>query len=470
VTPRGVLAFCREKEVRVVDLRFTDVFGQWHHITIPVRQLTEATFENGCRIDACQIALNGSVNRLAIPQPSTAFLDTSAVTTTLVMICTIQDALTREDDLLDPRVIAQRAVDFLASTGIADEARIAPQCEFYWFQSARFAVADAHTSYSIVEVGSSGDAGTSSDQSLRRIDDDVSDIGFQARNQITESLEDIGFPIATHHQANSTGSKCRIDFVATNLVRAADAVMSLKHVARRVAQNQHRSVTFMPKPIASDIGASLNVPLSLWKSDEPVFGGQGYGGLSEIAIMAIGGILHHRKALAAICNSTTNSYRRLSSAAGPLFQAGYSSSSQLAACRIPSHATNPKSKRIEVGFADASANPYIAFAAILMAAIDGIQNKIDPGKPLEKLAAVKAEVNKADSSKAEGTDRCEDGRFPKSLWESLDHLKQDQSFLLEGGVFSTEMLDRWIGHKENAERKALESHATPSEYLHYFNG
>ncbi len=454
MTPRGVLAFCREKEVRVVDLRFTDVFGQWHHITIPVRQLTEATFENGCRIDACQTASNGSGHRLAIPQPTTAFLDTSAVTTTLVMICTIQDALTREEDLLDPRVIAQRAVDFLGSTGIADEVRIAPQCEFYWFQSARFAVADTHASYSIVEVGASGDASTISDPSLRRTDDDVSDIGFQARNQITESLEDIGFPIATHHQANSTGSKCRIDFVATNLVRAADAVMSLKHVARRVAQNQHRSVTFMPKPIASDVGASLNVPLSFWKNDEPVFGGQGYGGLSEIAIMAIGGILHHRKALAAICNSTTNSYRRLNAADGALFQAGYSSSLQLAACRIPSHATNPKSKRIEVGFADSSANPYLAFAAIVMAAIDGIQNKLDPGKPLEKLVA----------------GRLDEGHFPYSLWESLDHLKQDQAFLLEGDVFSAEMLSRWIDHKENVERKAIESKATPSEYLQYFNG
>ena len=464
MTPRGVLAFCREKEVRVVDLRFTDVLGQWHHITIPVRQLTEATFENGCRIDACQIALDGSVNRLAIPQPTTAFLDTSAVTTTLVMICTIQDALTREDDLLDPRVIAQRAVDFLASTGIADEARIAPQCEFFWFQSARFALSDSHSSYSVVEVGTSVDANSSSDQTMRRTDDDVSDVGFQARNQITEALEDIGFPIATHHQTNPSGSKCRVDFVATNLVRAADAVMSLKHVARRVAQNQHRSVTFMPKPIAHDAGASLNVPISLWKNDEPVFGGQGYGGLSEIAIMAIGGILHHRKALAAFCNSTTNSYRRLNAANGALFQAGYSSSVQHAACRIPSHATNPKSKRIEVGFADASANPYLAFAAIVMAAIDGIQNKRDPGKPLEKVL-----ISKTDGNKLENSHRLEERDFPKSLWESLDHLKQDQAFLLEGEVFSTEMLNRWLAYKEHSERKALESHATPSEYLHYFN-
>jgi glutamine synthetase len=455
------LALCREKEVRVVDLRFTDVFGQWHHITIPVRQLTEATFENGCRIDACQMALNGSLNRLVVPVPSTAFLDTTAATTTLVMIGTIQDASTREDDLLDPRVIAQRAIDFLASTGIADEARIAPQCEFFWFRSARFALSNLESSYSITEFDT---AVSSTEQQLRHIEGDISDVGFQARNQITDALEDIGFPVATHYQTNSSGSKCRIDFVATNLLRAADAVMSLKHVARRIAQSQQRSVTFMPKPIAGDVGASLNIPLSFWKNDEPVFGGQAYGGLSEIAMMAIGGILHHRKALSALCNSTTNSYRRLCSAAGPLFQVGYSSSLQQAACRIPAHATNPKSKRIEVVFADSSANPYLAFAAILMAAIDGIQNKLDPGKPLEKLM-----MGKADASKLESTHRLEDRDFPKSLWESLDHLKQDRAFLLEGDVFSSGMLDRWLADKEQTERVALEAHATPSEYLYYFN-
>jgi glutamine synthetase len=384
------------------------------------------------------------------------------------MICTIQDAVTREDDLLDSRVIAQRAIDFLASTGIADEARCAPQCEFYWFQSAQFSITDSQSSYEILDVGKAHEQ-SSPPNNFDRPDHDQTDIGFQARNQITEVLEDIGFPIAMHHQTNVMGSKCRIDFATTNLIRAADAMMSLKHVARRVAANQHRSVTFMPKPLASDPGSSLVLPFSLWKNDEPVFGGQGYGGLSDMAIMAIGGILHHRKALAAICNPTTNSYRRLNGTKGPLFQSGYSSSMQQAACRVPSHSTDPKSKRIEIAFADPSTNPYLAFAVVLMAAIDGIQNKIDPGKPLEKVLASKPDNSKPETGKQDSSHRAEERDFPKSLWESLDQLKHDQAFLLEGDVFSSSMLNRWITYKQQSERLALETHATPSEYHHYFN-
>jgi len=450
VTPRGVLAFCREKEVRVIDLRFTDVFGKWHHVTIPVGQLTEATFESGYRIDACQLRLDGSLNRLVIPQPSTACLDSFATTTTLVMICTVQDALTRDDDLLDPRAIAERAMGFLTSTGIADEVRIGPQCDFYWFQSATYSVQDSQTSYSVVD---------SAIQSEQRVESHLPDLGFQARNEITEALEDMGFPISMHHQMNASGSKCRVGFVDNNLVRAADSIMSLKHIARRVAEVHRRSVTFMPKPIANDCGASLVINISFWKGEEPIFGGQSYGGLSETAMMAIGGILRHRQALTAICNSTTNSYRRLNPISGPLFKAGYSNADRQSSCRVPSHCTDPRSKRVEVPFADPSANPYLAFAAIVMAAIDGIQNKIDPGKPSEKTLSAKSDVDR----------RSDERGFPASLWEALEHLKNDGAFLLEGDVFSASMLEQWIGHKETAERNLVESHATPSEYLQYFD-
>lgn len=449
VTPRGVLAFCREKEVRVIDLRFTDVFGKWHHVSIPVRQLTEATFESGYRIDACQLKLDGSLNRLVIPLPATAFLDSSATTATLVMICTIQDALTRDDDLLDPRTIAQRAVDFLASTGIAEAVRIGPQCEFYWFQSAQYARLASQTDFPVAE------SSVLSDQPTNRTEGYVADISFQARNEITESLEDMGFPIAMHHQMNSSGSKCRVDFVDNTLVRAADALMSLKHVARRIAENHHRSVTFMPKPIGHDCGASLVINLSFWRGEEPTFGGQGYGGLSEQALMAIGGILRHRHALSAICNPTTNSYRRLNAVQGSSFRSGYSSSVRQSACRVPSHSTDPRSKRVEVSFADPSANPYLAFAAIVMAAVDGIQNKMDAGKPLEKVVAPKV------------TDDSHD--FPASLWDALGHLRRDHAFLLEGDVFSSAMLEQWITYKEQVERIAVERHATPSEFVQYFD-
>lgn len=461
MTPRGVLAFCREKEVKAIDLRFTDLFGTWQHVTIPVSRLSEASFEHGFAIDTSTHAGSTSLDRLVIPQASTAFLDPFSSIPTLILIGNLQDPITRDEDLFDARMIAERSISFLQGTGIADQARFASTCEFYLFNDVQIALAQYRSSVcldsdvtrsSVHREESNGPLGSSDSNIVARSISSV-DSSFDLRNSIMDLLMDAGLPVFQHFQIDRRGSQAAIEIGARELVAAADAVMTTKYFVRSNAARHERIATFMPKPIEGSRGSGLPLQFSLWRGEEPLFGGQAYGGLSDIAMLSIGGILHHAGALTAICNPSTNSYRRLHYSVEPPFLTGYSQQSRQSTCGIPSSSGDPRAKCIEIRTPDASVNPYLAFAAILMAAIDGIQNKIEPGQPIS-----------FDSDPPSSMPR-----LPRSLWDALDCLEQDSNFLTRGDVFSQEMLGQWLSHKRDVERKAVESFSTPAEYERYFD-
>ncbi len=428
MTPRGVLAFCREKEVKAIDIRFTDLLGTWQHVTVPVNRLSETSFEQGFAVDTSNHPASSSCDRLVIPQASPVILDPFATVPTLILIGSLQVPITREDDPFDSRIIAQRAIHYLEGTGIADRARFAATCEFYLFNDVH---EDSQVDVTSLPIDSS----------------------FDFRNAIMESLIDADIPVSQHFQIDRSGGQAAIELDSSDLVSAADAIMSAKFMVKSTAKRHGQSATFLPKPVESLRDSGMPLYFSLWRGDEPLFGGQEYGGLSEIAMLAIGGILHHASALTAICNPTTNSYRRLHHSIEPPFHLGYSQQSRRIACWIPSSSSDPRTKCIQFRTPDASANPYLALAAILMAAIDGIQNKIETGTPLSIEALQQRPTHS----------------LPRSLWDALDCLEQDSSFLTRGDVFSPDMLDRWLHYKRHVEQPAVESQPTPAEYQRYFD-
>ncbi len=460
MTPRGVLAFCREKEVKAIDLRFTDLFGTWQHVTVPVSRLSEASFEQGFAIEASNHG--GSLcDRLIVPQASSAFLDPFAPVPTLVLIGSIQDPITREDDLYDSRIIAERSINFLQGTGIADQARISATCEFYLFSDVQISMAPWSSAVRIYSNAAHAKSelpvtisqlGLNESSSNHR-DPFPIDSSFDFRNSVMELLIDADISVAQHFQIDRSSGQAALVLDNSNLVSAADSLMSTKYMLRSAAKQNGKLATFLPKPIAHLRGSGMPLHFSLWRGDEPLFGGQALGGLSELAMLAIGGILHHAPALAAICNPTTNSYRRLMYSVEPAFHLGYSHQSRRTACRIPSYSSDPRTKCIEFCTPDASANPYLAFAAILMAAVDGIQNKLEPGSPITHEAGQVVATH----------------TLPRSLWEALDCLERDSDFLLRGGVFTQDMLIHWLDYKRNIERAEVESYPTPAEFQRYFD-
>lgn len=474
MTPRGVLAFCREKEVKAIDIRFTDLLGTWHHITIPVNQLNESSFDQGFGIDATNLRCSEGGDRLVIPQTTSAFLDPFATIPTLILLGSLQTPVTRDDDALDPRVIAERALNYLQGTGLATRAVFGPECEFFLFRDARYSLSPWTSSISLV----SDEAPWSSSSSERRSPNLVIrsgegyspcppiDQSFDLRNEIMESLIDADIAVSMHHHGLASCGQCEIDIVARDIVPAADALMTLKYIVRNVARKHGQLATFMPKPIESDRGSAMHTHFSLWRGEEPLFAGQAYGGLSEMALLAIGGILRHAPALSAICNPSTNSYKRLHHPAFQPLLLSYCQHSKGVLCRIPSYSNNPKTKRVEIRSPDPSANPYLAFSAILMAAIDGIQNKIHPGNPYD-AKSVQSSGSRSDNGF--GSHSAKRNVLPRSLWHALECLEQDHEFLMRGDVFTREMLETWSAHKWQVERLATESHPTPAEFQQYFD-
>lgn len=460
MTPRGVLAFCREKEVKAIDLRFTDLFGTWHHVTVPVSRLSEGSFERGFPVDTSNHAAASACDRLVIPHASSAFLNPFASVPTLILIGSLQDPITREDDPFDSRIIAERSINFLQSTGIADRARIAATCEFYLFNEVHVALTPSNSTIRLNSESVFSSSTTdrtfcsgSGDNHQSGLPTTPVDSGFDFRNTVMELLTDADIPVGRHFQIGRTGGQSAIEIDTSDLVSTADSMMSAKFMVRNTARRYGYLATFLPKPVESLRGSGMPLSFSLWKGEEAIFGGQGYGGMSEAAMLSIGGILQHLPALTAICNPTTNSYRRLHYSGDDAYYLGYAQQTRFAACCIPSTSSDPRDKCVEIRTPDASSNPYLAFAAILMAAIDGIQNKIEPGTPVANSVPSKKSMRP----------------LPSSLWDSLDCLEQDCGFLLRGDVFSQEMLERWLDYKRHVERPAIEAHPTPAEYHRYFD-
>ncbi len=469
MTPREVLALCREKEVKAVDLRFTDFLGAWQHFTIPVAKLEEDTFSDGLGFDGSSIrgwqAINES-DMLLVPVADTAFVDPFATTPTLVMICMVQDPITREDYSRDPRNIARKAVHYLTSTGIADTCFIGPEAEFFVFDDVRFDQ-NAHEGYFHLDsVEAEWNRGRSEGPNLgyklRHKEgyfpcppsDQLADL----RTDMMQTMIQCGIDVEAQHHEVATAGQCEIDMRFQDLIRIADQMCLYKYVVRNVARRHGKTATFMPKPIYGDNGSGMHTHLSLWKDGQPLFAGTGYAGLSDMALHAIGGILRHAPALLAITNPTTNSYKRLVPGYEAPVNLAYSQRNRSASCRIPMYSANPKTKRVEFRCPDPTCNPYLAFSAILMAAIDGIQNKTHPGDPLDRDIYDMPPEELADVPKA-----------PASLDEACDALERDHDFLLRGDVFTDDVIATWLRWKRQREIDPMRLRPHPYEFCLYFD-
>jgi glutamine synthetase len=465
---------CRENDVKSADFRFMDFPGVWQHFSIPISKLTEDLFEDGLGFDGSSIrgwqAINES-DMLLMPQPDTAFIDPFSKLKTIVMICNVQDPITREDYSRDPRNVARKAANYLKSTGIADTCFIGPEAEFFIFDDVRFDQTPQagyfylDSSEAVWNRGTDYKAkgeGPNLAHKLRHKEgyfpcppaDQLNDI----RAEMMQTMIDCGLDVEAQHHEVATAGQSEIDLRFDELVRMGDMQCLFKYIIKNVAFKHGKTATFMPKPMYGDNGSGMHTHISLWKNGEPLFAGNGYAGLSDMAMYAMGGILKHAPALLAFTNPTTNSYKRLVPGYEAPVNLAYSQRNRSASCRIPMYSPSPKAKRIEFRCPDPSSNPYLAFSALLMAAIDGIQNKIDPGEPLDK-----------DIYDLSPEELAEVPKTPGSLGESLDALAKDHEWLLRGDVFTADVISTWIAYKQKNEVEAMALRPHPYEFCLYFD-
>jgi glutamine synthetase len=464
-----VLEFMSKEDVKVVDFRFMDFPGLWQHFSVPASEVDEGTFENGLGFDGSSIrgwqAINES-DMLVKPVAETAFVDPFFEHKTLVLICNICDPLTGEDYTRDPRNIARKAEAYLKGTGIGDTAFFGPEAEFFIFDDVRFDQNVNEGYYHLDSVEGRWNTGKDEGPNLAYKPrykegyfpvpptDSMQDI----RSEMMLSLIDVGVPIECQHHEVATGGQAEIDIRFGPLVSMGDMLLKYKYVIKNTARKYGKTVTFMPKPLFNDNGTGMHTHLSIWKSGENLFAGDDYAGLSETAKFAIGGILKHAPALLAFTNPTTNSYKRLVPGFEAPVNLAYSSRNRSAAVRIPMYSNSPKAKRLEFRCPDPSCNPYLAMSALLMAALDGIQNKTDPGEPLDKDIY---DLPPEELAKVEQT--------PGSLREALNALAEDHEFLLKGDVFTTDVIETWIDYKMTNEVQALALRPHPWEFSLYYD-
>lgn len=470
MSPKEVLAFIKEKGIKMVDVKFMDFPGTWQHFSVPVSELNENSFEDGFGFDGSSIRgwqpIHAS-DMLVIPDSKTAIIDPFCKDLTLSMICNIVDPITKENYSRDPRNIAQKAEAYLKSTGIADVAYFGPEAEFFLFNDIRYDSQQSHSFYYIDSQEAIWNSG--------RVES-PGNLGYKPRNKEgyfpvspTDSLQDIrtemvlvmqelGIQVECQHHEVATGGQCEIDMRYSPLTQCSDSLMLYKYVVKNVAKRHNLSATFMPKPIFDDNGSGMHTHQSLWKDGKPLFAGSGYGGLSDMALNYIGGILKHARTLCAFAAPSTSSYKRLVPGFEAPVNLAYSSRNRSAAVRIPMYSPSPKAKRIEVRFPDPSCNGYLAFSAMLMAGLDGIENKIDPGDPLDKdiYALGPEELASVPST-------------PGSLGQAIDALEKDHSFLMKGDVFTQDAIDMWIDYKREREINAMNLRPHPYEFALYYD-
>lgn len=460
----------REREVKAVDLRFMDFPGMWKHFTIPAETLEEYMFEDGLGFDASSIhgwqAINES-DMLVLPVADTAFIDPFTRDVTLNLICNIQDPLTKEDYTRDPRNVARKAVNYMRSTGIADMAHFGPELEFFLFDDIRFDQTPHSAYYFVDSVEGAWNTGRDERPNLGhklRYQEGYfpcppADATHDLRSEMMLTMLQCGLRVERQHHELATGGQAEIDIRYDELVRTADNVMKFKYIVKNVARKHGKTATFMPKPLYQENGSGMQVSMSLWKEGRNLFAGSSYANLSDLAIYAIGGVLKHAPALCAITNPTTNSYKRLVHGAETPVNLAYSRRNRSAAVRIPVYSPKPQTKRFEFRCPDGAANPYLAFAAILMAMIDGIKNKIHPGEPLDK-----------DIYDLEPEELAEVPKTPVSLEAALGHLEKDHEFLLQSDVFTEDVIKTWIWYKRVKEVAELRQRPHPFEFMMYFDG
>lgn len=469
MTPKDVVKFSGENNAKMVDLKFLDFVGIWQHFTIPVSELKEEIFEEGLGFDGSSIRgwqpIHAS-DMLVIPDPSTAVMDPFMEEATLSLICDIIDPITRETYSRDPRSIAKKAEAYLKSTGIADTAYFGPEPEFFIFDDIRFDQHGNHGFYYIDSIEGRWNSGREEGPNLGykpRYKEGYfpvspTDSQQDIRTEMCMIMESMGIPVERQHHEVASAGQAEIDIRFNSLLKMGDQLQWFKHIIKNVAFMHNKTVTFMPKPIFGDNGSGMHVHQSLWKDGKPLFAGEEYGGMSKMALYYIGGILKHAKALNAICNPTTNSYRRLVPGFEAPVNLAYSGRNRSASIRIPMYSPSPKAKRIEVRFPDPAANGYLAFAAMLMAGLDGIQNKIHPGDPLDKdiYGLSPEELSKVPSCCG-------------SLEEALTALQNDHEFLMKGDVFTKDVIETWIEYKTDKEVKPMAMRPTPYEFALYYD-
>ncbi|MFP4007301.1 MAG: type I glutamate--ammonia ligase [Spirulinaceae cyanobacterium] len=469
-TPAEVLKMVQDEGIEIIDLKFIDMPGIWQHCSFYQDQIDENSFTDGVAFDGSSIrgwkAINES-DMSMVPDPSTAWIDPFYKDKTLSMICSIKEPRTGEWYSRDPRSIAQRALDYLNTSGIGDTAFFGPEAEFFIFDDVRFDQTENKGYYYVDSIEGRWNSGR---------EEAGGNLGYKPRYKEgyfpvapTDTLQDMrtemlltmakcGVPIEKHHHEVATGGQNELGMRFATLIEAADNQMVYKYVVKNVAKKYGKSATFMPKPLFNDNGSGMHTHQSIWKDGEPLFWGDGYANLSTMALHYIGGILKHAPALLALTNPTTNSYKRLVPGFEAPVNLAYSQGNRSASIRIPLSGPSPKAKRLEFRCPDATCNPYLAFAAMLCAGIDGIKNEIDPGEPLDVDIY---DLSPEELSKIPST--------PGSLEDALEALQNDHTFLTEGGVFTEDFINNWISYKLDTEINPMRLRPHPYEFALYYD-
>jgi len=469
MTPTEVLEFAKKNKSKLFDIKFMDLPGLWQHFSFPMSELTEDIFRDGLGFDGSSIrgwkAINAS-DMLVIPDPSTAIMDPFTKYPTLSLVANIFDPITREAYNRDPRAIAQKAEAYLKSTGIGDTVYFGPEAEFFVFDDIRYHSDESGAFYQVDSREAQWNTGTEENPNLGykpRYKEGYfpcppTDSLMDLRSEMVIVMQECGIEIEAQHHEVATAGQGEIDMRFSPLVTMADNLMLFKYIIKNVARRNNKTATFMPKPVWNDNGSGMHVHQSIWKDGKPLFAGDKYGGLSELGLNYIGGVLKHARALAALVAPTTNSYKRLVPGFEAPVNLAYSSRNRSAAIRIPMYSPSPKAKRVELRFPDPSCNGYLAFSAMLMAGLDGIQNKIDAGQPLDKniYGLTPEELAEIPS-------------LPASLEEALEALEEDHDFLLKGDVFTQDVIDTWIDYKRENEVGELRKRPHPHEFTMYYD-
>jgi glutamine synthetase len=469
MTPKQFFEYVKKCESEMVDLKFVDLLGTWQHCSFPIDVLDEDTFVDGLGFDGSSIRGWQGIHMsdmLAIPDPNTGCLDPFFERPTVSVIADIFDPMTREAYSRDPRYVARKAEEFLRKSGIADVAYVGPEPEFFIFDEVQYDQNQHTGMYRIDSVEGAWNTARFEEPNLGYKPSfkggyfpvSPTDTYGDLRGEMVYEMRKIGIVVEAHHHEVATAGQSEIDMKYTSLLKMGDQMMWYKYICKNVAKKHGKTVTFMPKPIFEDNGSGMHTHFSLWKGGKTLFAGSEYAGLSKLALHCIGGILKHAPAILAFAAPTVNSYRRLV----PGFEAPVnlcmSARNRSASVRIPMYSQNPKAKRLEFRCPDPSCNPYLNFAAILMAAIDGVKNKIDPGKPLDR------DIYEMTPEELAGTPKT-----PGSLDEAIKALEKDHDFLLKGDVFTPDLIDAWTSWKKEKELAPLRLRPHPYEFHLYYD-
>jgi glutamine synthetase len=469
MTPKEFFEFAKKNNAAMVDLKFVDLLGTWQHCTFPTEFLDEDAFKEGLGFDGSSIRgwqMIHQSDMMAVPDPGTTVMDPFFAKPTVSVLADVVDPMTREEYTRDPRHIAKKAAKYMKETGLADTAFFGPEPEFFIFDEVRYEQNQHTGMYSIDSVEGAWNTARFEEPNLGYKPSfkggyfpvSPTDTQQDIRTEMVEEMMKVGIVVEKHHHEVATGGQAEIDMLFSPLLKMADQLMWYKYIVKNVAKRHGKTATFMPKPVFQDNGSGMHTHFSLWKGNKPLFAGNKYAGLSDMALHAIAGLIHHSSAILAFAAPTTNSYRRLV----PGFEAPVnlcmSARNRSAACRIPMYSPSPKAKRVEFRCPDPSCNGYLTFSAMLMAALDGIQNKLDPGEPLDVDIY---ELSKEELAKTK--------KAPGSLDQAIDALEKDHAFLLKGGVFTQDLVDTWIDWKRSKELDEMRLRPHPHEFHLYYD-